>query len=106
MKSGTLEINKEILKEDQFCSKVLDMDDIEIVIDRKTGILEYGPDDIDYDLNKHNLTIFWPRKGGESIELNQSIIAAGLWKKVAEEVSEYFKNNEDLIEYFFHQLSD
>lgn len=105
MKTHSLEINKEILKEDQFCSKVLDMDDIQVVIDRKTGILEYGPDDIDYYLNEHNLTIFWT-KAGEHIDLNPSIIKAGLWKKVVEEVTEYFKNNESLIEYFSYQLSD
>ena len=106
MKVSSLEINYKILKEDQFCSDVLDMDYIQVVIERKSGILEYGPEDISFDLTHHNLSVFWPTKGGESIDLNPSIIAAGLWSKVVKEVTEYFLNNESLKEYFFNYLSD
>jgi hypothetical protein len=105
MKTNSLEINDQILKEDQFCSKVLDMDDIQVIIERKTGIIAYAPDDIVFDLTHHNLSVFWPT-AGEPIDLNPSIIKAGLWEKIVEEISSYFKNDESLIEYFYDQLSD
>jgi len=105
MKINSLEINDRILKEDQFCSKTLEMDDIQVIIERKTGVIAYAPDDIEFDLTHHNLSVFWPT-AGEPIDLNPSIIKAGLWEKIVEEVSSYFKNNESLIEYFSYQLSD
>lgn len=106
MKTNSLEINDQILREDQFCSKVLEMDDIQVIIERKTGIIAYAPDDIVFDLTHHNLFVNWPIKQSDPIELNPSIIKAGLWEKIVEEVSSYFKNNESLIEYFYDQLSD
>jgi hypothetical protein len=106
MKINSLEINDQIIKEDQFCSKTLEMDDIQVIIERKTGVIAYAPDDIVFDLTHHNLFVNWPIKQSDPIELNPSIIKSGLWQKLTEEITEYFLNNESVIEYFTQQLTD
>jgi hypothetical protein len=90
-----------------FCSKILNLDDLELRVFDKT-ILHYQPDEREYEFKTNNdeLGIFLPIGHKEYLELNPSLKAEHLWKKLITEVCEYLENNDDLKEYLLDYHSD
>lgn len=95
----TQKIDHNNIIDSTYCSKVLYMDDIEIIIDRQAVNYHKKEQEIELLLDEHSLFINWPIPHSDPIDLKPSIIKSGLWGKLVKEINQYLMSDRDLIDH-------